>query len=157
MSATQRKPDPTAEAERIAAIAQSNDQTPECHEAYHTYCKMLDRAIHEGHVWRPDLVLRLYPIIRDINDEIDECHEWEKRMQPIYEAADKVVDAFGAILDARAAMPAPFYDRIRDLLIEWFGEDAFDFRLAGEALREHSLRPTLGDAVVEHMLKETER
>ena len=154
------RPDSITEANRLDAPAAHHAQTAKRLQAYKTYCKMLHPALRKDPARaESDLLLRLYPIIYSINDELDapdrgsEALTEEQRMEPIYEAADKLVDAFADILDLRDAMPAPIFERIRELLIEWFGEDGLDFRLVGEPLKEHSLRPTLGDAVIEHMLK----
>ncbi|HZF41322.1 MAG TPA: hypothetical protein VE715_21040 [Blastocatellia bacterium] len=137
------------EAERIAELARS--QTPEGQQAYTEYCNLLERAVREGQIGRSDRILQLYPIVREINDEIDEAIEESKVMEPIYAAADKIVDAFADIIDLRDAMPADFHAQICRLLVGWVGE--VDFRLSGEELKEHSLRPTLGDAVCDELVK----
>lgn len=149
-----KKYDLVKEAERISELCAPGDYTPERAQAYSEYCRLLSRAINEGQVGRSDRILRLYPIIREINDEIDEIEEEEARMKPAYEAADKVVDAFADLVDSRDAMPARVHKKICDLLVEWVGD--VDFRLSGELLKEHSLRPTLGDAVVEEVVKRSE-
>lgn len=146
---TKRNSGPIEEAERIASLV--SEHTPESTKVYGEYCRLLNRAVKEGQVGTPERIRALYPILREINDEIDEIHEEAERMQPIYEMCDKIVDAFADIIDSRDAMPPDLHAQVCRLLVGWVGE--VDFRLSGEELKEHSLRPTLGDAVCEHMLK----
>jgi hypothetical protein len=137
------------EAKRIADLVRLN--TPEATEAYSEYCRLLNRALHEGQIGRTDRILQLYPIVREINDEIDEAVEESRIMEPIYAAADRIVDAFADIIDLRDAIPPDFHAQICRLLVGWVGE--VDFRLSGEELKERSLRPTLGDAVCDELVK----
>lgn len=135
------------EAERIAALV--DQHTPEARQAYAEYCRLLNRALTEGQVGF--YIREFYPIIRKINDDLDEEREQYRLMQPIYAAAGKIVDAFADIIDLRDAMPPDFHAQICRLLVGWVGE--IDFRLSGEGLKEESLRPTLGHAVCEEMAK----
>lgn len=142
-------PDPIKEAERIAELAEL--PTDEGRQAYAEYCRLLRRAMTEGHIGLPRRILQLYPIVREINDEIDKIEEEDRLMQPIYAAADRVVNAFADIIDLRDAMPPDFHAQICRLLVGWVGE--IDFRLSGTELKEESLAPTLGNAVCAEMVK----
>ena len=125
-------------------------QTPEGEQAYSEYCRLLERAVSEGQVGRTDRILQLYPIVREINDEIDEHIEQDRLMKPIYVAAEKIVNAFADIIDLRDAIPDDFHAQICRLLVGWVGE--VDFRLGGDELKD-SLTPTLGEAVCDELVK----
>lgn len=75
---------------------------------------------------------------------------YQARMQPIYIAADKIVDAFAAIVEARDVMPESLRERACDILRDWVGD--VDLELTGDALHDH-LCNSLGNAVVNELLK----
>ncbi len=62
-----------AQAEEFAALATSG--TEEGKAAYMHYSKMLRRAIEQGRVGLYERIVALYPIVVDVNDEIDEINE----------------------------------------------------------------------------------
>lgn len=141
-----RDADPIGEAERIADLVERN--TPEATLVYSEYCHMFERAINEGRIGDTDRIRALYPIIHEINQEIDEIEEEDRIMEPIYAAADRIVNAFADIIDLRDSIPPDFHAQICRLLVGWVGE--IDFRLSGEDLKE-SLVPKLGEAVCDLM------
>lgn len=79
------------ETERLAELCNGED-SPEKTAAYSKYCKLLFRAATEGLVGTPDRIRQLYPLVLDINDEIDEINRADKEHQRICEAADRLAE-----------------------------------------------------------------
>lgn len=61
-----------SETKKLVKIAQETDSELETRrDAYRAYSAALHRAVNEGRVWRPDIIARLYPIILELNDELE--------------------------------------------------------------------------------------
>lgn len=76
-----------AEAEQFARYCATHEPEEEAHRAYITYCRMLQRAIGEGVVWVEHRVRALYPVIKEICDEIDAIERREAELERRSKAA----------------------------------------------------------------------
>lgn len=72
-----RVSDAHAEAEKFAALcADSDSYRKESYEAWTAFGVLFRRAV-EGRIWTPERVMALYPVLKEIVDEIEEVdREW---------------------------------------------------------------------------------
>ena len=67
------------EALEFASLCRSN--TPEGKEAYSRYCRAFRRAYDEGTIGLLERIAEFWPLIKEVNDEIDEMERDWKRFE----------------------------------------------------------------------------
>ncbi len=65
------------EADRLASLATTH--TPASQQAHEEFSQALARAVKHGRVWTPERVRSLWPILAEINSEIDHTEVPEAR------------------------------------------------------------------------------
>lgn len=132
----------------------SKSDSAERHAAYDYYCTQVHRAVSEAPICQEYWVEKLWPVIKELNEYLDETKAEEERMEPIYKAADKVTNAFVAIIESRGPIPDLVYKKLCDAMVEWAGP--LNFHLEGNDLDEH-ITEVVGDAVITEMNKRAGR
>lgn len=125
----------TADAERIAGLIGNFDSHGHA-AAYTEYCRLLSRAMNEGRVTLPNRVLELYPIIRDINEEIDEIERENRAADEFYKACDEIAAAFATIEKYHEFIPAECFSAVKKSLTSWL--DGKQLLRSPEAIIEHA-------------------
>ncbi|MDQ3687531.1 MAG: hypothetical protein M3430_18300 [Acidobacteriota bacterium] len=85
------------EAERIASLCEDFNN-PEHAEAYYAYCDALD-TFKAGRVWTPERVRKLYPIMKEIADEVTEDRRADAVYNARFEAAKGVAHKLAGLLE----------------------------------------------------------
>ncbi len=75
------------EALEFAKLCRSN--TPEGREAYGRYCRAFRRAYDEGTIGFLERIAEFWPLIKEVNDEIDEMEQNWKGFEKRSKAATK--------------------------------------------------------------------
>ncbi|MEP7343214.1 MAG: hypothetical protein ABI977_36145 [Acidobacteriota bacterium] len=104
-----------ADTERIAGAFGAD--APVHKAAYDEFCRLLNRATPKGQIAREDRVRQLYPIIKSINEEIDEQERDNAMMEKYYNACEKLAAAFETLQRYREFIPPGCFNS--DALAKW--------------------------------------
>ncbi len=91
------------EAERLADLC-ADYSHPDRAVAYKHYCDTLHRAMN-GVVWTPERVRRLYPVLAEICEDIDEVEREEEEMQAARTAAQEEANRLARIMEDEETTP----------------------------------------------------